>query len=59
MFVDRVTQTYDAGACIYFYLVFNYAGHNDPIRAFDEIEVMNMYNALSAVFISSENSLNV
>nr|CAD66418.1 alkyl-dihydroxyacetonephosphate synthase [Suberites domuncula]CAD79441.1 dihydroxyacetonephosphate synthase [Suberites domuncula] len=34
----RVTQTYDAGACIYFYLVFNYVGNNDPITAFDEVE---------------------
>lgn len=35
----RVTQTYDAGACIYFYLAFNYSGISNPIAAFDEIEV--------------------
>ncbi|XP_064396861.1 alkyldihydroxyacetonephosphate synthase, peroxisomal-like [Halichondria panicea] len=49
----RVTQTYDAGACIYFYLVFNYAGHNDPIRAFDEIE-----NAARDEILASGGSLS-
>jgi alkyldihydroxyacetonephosphate synthase len=34
----RVTQTYDAGACVYFYLAFNYTGVSNPIAAFDEIE---------------------
>lgn len=35
----RVTQTYDAGACVYFYLGFNYRGIANPIHVFDEIEV--------------------
>lgn len=34
----RVTQTYDAGACVYFYLAFNYTGVSNPIGAFDAIE---------------------
>jgi len=34
----RVTQTYDAGACVYFYLAFNYTGVSDPMGAFEEIE---------------------
>ncbi|TNN60365.1 Alkyldihydroxyacetonephosphate synthase, peroxisomal [Liparis tanakae] len=34
----RVTQTYDAGACVYFYFAFNYRGLSDPIHVFEEIE---------------------
>jgi alkyldihydroxyacetonephosphate synthase len=34
----RVTQTYDAGACVYFYLAFNYTGVSNPIESFDAIE---------------------
>ncbi|NWH30729.1 ADAS protein, partial [Chloropsis hardwickii] len=36
----RVTQTYDAGACVYFYFAFNYRGISDPIHVYEEIEVM-------------------
>ncbi|KAH0621526.1 hypothetical protein JD844_022910 [Phrynosoma platyrhinos] len=36
----RVTQTYDAGACVYFYLGFNYRGLSDPMRVYEEIEVI-------------------
>ena len=35
----RVTQTYDAGACVYFYLCFKYTGISDPMRTFDDVEV--------------------
>uniref|UniRef100_A0A7N4NRS8 Alkylglycerone-phosphate synthase n=1 Tax=Sarcophilus harrisii TaxID=9305 RepID=A0A7N4NRS8_SARHA len=35
---DRVTQTYDAGACIYFYFAFNYRGISDPLTVFEETE---------------------
>ena len=35
----RVTQTYDAGACVYFYLAMNYEGVSDPIGVFSKIEV--------------------
>ncbi|XP_023221447.1 alkyldihydroxyacetonephosphate synthase, peroxisomal-like [Centruroides sculpturatus] len=34
----RVTQTYDAGACIYFYFAFNYRGISDPVHVYEEIE---------------------
>ncbi|KAK0168137.1 hypothetical protein PV327_001968 [Microctonus hyperodae] len=34
----RVTQTYDAGCCIYFYLAFNYFGLHEPIETYEEIE---------------------
>uniref|UniRef100_A0A7N6AK73 Alkylglycerone-phosphate synthase n=1 Tax=Anabas testudineus TaxID=64144 RepID=A0A7N6AK73_ANATE len=35
---DRVTQTYDVGACVYFYFAFNYKGLSDPIHVYDEVE---------------------
>ncbi|XP_053124277.1 alkyldihydroxyacetonephosphate synthase, peroxisomal isoform X2 [Hemicordylus capensis] len=35
----RVTQTYDAGACVYFYLGFNYRGISDPVRVYEEVEM--------------------
>ena len=38
----RVTQTYDAGACVYFYLAFSYSGISDPLGVFHEIEVCGM-----------------
>jgi alkyldihydroxyacetonephosphate synthase len=34
----RVTQTYDVGSCVYFYFAFNYAGIDDPVHVFEEIE---------------------
>ncbi|KAK8390152.1 hypothetical protein O3P69_013013 [Scylla paramamosain] len=34
----RVTQTYDAGACVYFYFAFNYRGLSDPVHVYEEIE---------------------
>lgn len=34
----RVTQTYDAGCCVYFYMAFNYTGLSDPVGAYEEIE---------------------
>lgn len=36
----RVTQTYDVGACVYFYFAFNYRGMSDPVRVFEEIETI-------------------
>uniref|UniRef100_A0A7N5ZWW6 Alkylglycerone-phosphate synthase n=1 Tax=Anabas testudineus TaxID=64144 RepID=A0A7N5ZWW6_ANATE len=33
-----VTQTYDVGACVYFYFAFNYKGLSDPIHVYDEVE---------------------
>ncbi|XP_017868795.1 PREDICTED: alkyldihydroxyacetonephosphate synthase [Drosophila arizonae] len=34
----RVTQTYDAGACIYFYFGFRYLNIPDPVEVFEAIE---------------------
>ncbi|CAO1427615.1 unnamed protein product [Diamesa serratosioi] len=34
----RVTQTYDAGACVYFYFGFKYVTHSDPVSTYEEIE---------------------
>ncbi|KAF0983696.1 hypothetical protein FDP41_007611 [Naegleria fowleri] len=34
----RVTQTYETGACVYFYYGFIFRGLKDPIRVFSEIE---------------------
>lgn len=34
----RVTQVYDAGACIYFYFAINYHGLSDPVKLYNDIE---------------------
>lgn len=34
----RVTQTYDAGACVYFYFAFNYRNVQNPVQLYEEIE---------------------
>uniref|UniRef100_A0A8C6PXD8 Alkylglycerone-phosphate synthase n=1 Tax=Nothobranchius furzeri TaxID=105023 RepID=A0A8C6PXD8_NOTFU len=34
----RVTQTYDAGACVYFYFAFNYRGLSDPLHVYAQVE---------------------
>ncbi|CAD5122458.1 DgyrCDS10881 [Dimorphilus gyrociliatus] len=34
----RVTQTYDAGACVYFYFAFNYIGTANPVHMYENIE---------------------
>jgi len=34
----RVTQLYDAGACVYFYFGFNYRGLPNPVETYEEIE---------------------
>lgn len=34
----RVTQTYEAGACVYFYFGFMYHGLTDPIKIFENVE---------------------
>ena len=34
----RVTQVYDAGACIYFYFGINYYGLTDPVKLYNDIE---------------------
>ncbi|XP_071197666.1 alkyldihydroxyacetonephosphate synthase, peroxisomal-like isoform X2 [Salvelinus alpinus] len=35
---DRVTQTYDSGACVYFYFAFNYRGLADPVHTYQQVE---------------------
>ncbi len=37
--VYRVTQTYDAGACVYFYFGINYRGLSNPVQLYEEVEV--------------------
>jgi len=37
-FKFRVTQVYDAGACIYFYFGINYYGVSDPVKLYNDIE---------------------
>lgn len=34
----RVTQTYDSGCCIYFYMAFNYTQLSDPVNTYETIE---------------------
>ncbi|XP_055586709.1 alkyldihydroxyacetonephosphate synthase [Uranotaenia lowii] len=34
----RVTQSYDAGACVYFYFGFNHSGFSDPVHVYETIE---------------------
>ncbi|XP_076171542.1 alkyldihydroxyacetonephosphate synthase isoform X2 [Ptiloglossa arizonensis] len=34
----RVTQTYDAGCCVYFYMAFNYKNLLDPVETYETIE---------------------
>ena len=33
-----MTQTYDAGACIYFYFGFKYSGISNPVETYEHIE---------------------
>lgn len=34
----RVTQTYDAGCCVYFYMAINYLGIENPVETYETIE---------------------
>ena len=38
-FISRVTQAYDAGACVYFYFGFNARGLENGLEVYDKIEV--------------------
>lgn len=49
----RVTQTYDAGAAVYFYFGFNYEGRSDPVEAYEHIE-----NCARDEILSSGGSLS-
>lgn len=46
----RVTQSYDVGACVYFYFAFNYQGVSDPVHTYECIEVIGVF-LLSFCFI--------
>ena len=35
----RVTQTYDAGAVVYFYFAFCYKNVPDPVQVYEDVEV--------------------
>lgn len=45
----RVTQTYDAGACVYFYFAFNYRGLSDPIHVYEQVEVIRQQRTYSTL----------
>ena len=34
----RITQTYDEGCCVYFYMAFNYSKLSDPVDTYETIE---------------------
>lgn len=36
----RVTQTYDAGACVYFYFAYNYINQKHPVEVYEDIEAL-------------------
>lgn len=38
MISSRITQTYDAGCCVYFYMALNYIGLENPVGVYEEIE---------------------
>lgn len=49
----RVTQTYDAGACVYFYFAFNYRGLSEPIHVYEQVEVIrHQWTYYSLLFFS-------
>ncbi len=50
----RVTQAYDAGACVYFYLGILYTGISDPIGAFTAVEV-HVYRRLEEAYRMAGN----
>lgn len=56
LLTSRVTQTYDAGACVYFYLAMCYTGVSDPMQAFNDVEVyfcVYMYICAHTLSLSS------
>lgn len=36
----RITQTYDSGCCVYFYLAFNWINQKDPVTTFEHLETL-------------------
>lgn len=49
----RVTQSYDVGACVYFYFAFNYQGVSDPVHTYECIEVLkqNFFFSVSIICV--------
>ncbi|MEQ2158329.1 hypothetical protein GOODEAATRI_011126 [Goodea atripinnis] len=45
----RVTQTYDAGACVYFYFAFNYRGLSDPVHVYEQVEMNESKSAVCSL----------
>ncbi|KAI8495545.1 hypothetical protein Bbelb_265170 [Branchiostoma belcheri] len=53
----RVTQTYDSGACVYFYFAFNYRGLNNPVHVYEEIEAgVRTHDLQSTSFITRRSN---
>jgi hypothetical protein len=50
----RVTQTYDAGACVYFYFGFRFKPNEDPVQTYEEIEIKTRNKILSLGELSIE-----
>ena len=46
-----MTQTYDAGAAVYFYFGFNYRGINDPVSVYEHIEVSMDLDCLTVAYL--------
>ena len=55
----RVTQTYDAGACVYFYFGFNYRGIAKPVELYEEIEVWSKFRSKIFNLYSFKQNLTV
>lgn len=61
----RVTQTYDTGACVYFYFAFNYRGLSDPVHVYEQVEVRAVTSTsclgpvLSYITITSDDSYKI
>lgn len=47
----RVTQTYDAGACVYFYFAFNYRGLADPVHVYEQVEVNDVLHTAGRTWL--------
>lgn len=48
----RVTQSYDVGACVYFYFAFNYQGVSDPVHTYECIEVTGVFLLFDIIHVS-------
>ena len=53
--IQRVTQVYDAGACIYFYFGINYYGINDPVKLYRGSSARRNFSKWGVVIAPSWN----